>query len=199
MPLGDDNRRQKSKQHREAAFSRWESKGERAVRKSKEGTVDTIDGALGTLTATGVPEVGLLDRLMALFALVLAIPLWLWGQLRGTLANIWEFITWIQLDYFLPPSITSTINWATDKVWQATGLRGTDRNWQIAAAFVIIVAALLSSLLTAGLTLAIALIAAGLLLLGIIRFVPAANTGWSAFRSRIPVRDDYDAPLWSKK
>lgn len=47
MPFGDDDRREKSDRHREAAFARWENRGERARRRTREGTVDTFDVLLG--------------------------------------------------------------------------------------------------------------------------------------------------------
>lgn len=46
MTLGDDERRQKSQRHREAAFSRWEDRGERAARRTTERTVDGLDRLL---------------------------------------------------------------------------------------------------------------------------------------------------------
>lgn len=200
MPLGDDDRRKKSKQHREAAFARWENKSERVARKTKEGTVDAVDGAVATVTAgPSVPGVGLTDRVAALGALLLAVPFWLWRQVRGTLANVWAFLTWLQFDYFLPPAITDNINWGVDKLWEASGLRGTSRRRQVASATVILVVAFLSTVVTGGAAIAVYIFALILLSIGLWRFVPAFNTGFKAVRSRIPVRDDYDAPFWSKK
>ena len=43
MGLGDDDRRKKSKRHREAAFSRYEDRADRASRRSKEGVVDLLN------------------------------------------------------------------------------------------------------------------------------------------------------------
>lgn len=51
MPLGDDDRRQKDAQKREAAFSRWENRWGTARRRTTEGAVDGFDMLLGGLLA----------------------------------------------------------------------------------------------------------------------------------------------------
>lgn len=49
MVLGDDDRRQKNRKKREAAYRRWENTGERARRRTAEGIVDGFDFVLGLL------------------------------------------------------------------------------------------------------------------------------------------------------
>lgn len=46
--IGDDDRREKSTRHREAAFARWENRRERMTRRAVEKTADGLDlAALG--------------------------------------------------------------------------------------------------------------------------------------------------------
>jgi len=45
MALGDDERRQKSTRHREAAFSRWESTPKRWWRRTTESIADALNAA----------------------------------------------------------------------------------------------------------------------------------------------------------
>jgi len=119
-------------------------------------------------------------------------------QARGTWRNIGSFYRWFTFDRVLPPAIVSTIQWFFEKTPRMLGLRGTDKNNQIAAAAVIMIVAFSSALLTAGLTLAVLAVAAMFLLFGVLRLVPAFNSLYKAGRDRVPVKDDYDIPRWDR-
>jgi len=62
MVVGDDERREKDQSKREAAFARWESRGERARRRVTEFVVDGFDRLLGMVLALAALPVRLLAR-----------------------------------------------------------------------------------------------------------------------------------------
>lgn len=60
MTIGDDDRRQKSQRHREAAYHRWQSRGERATRRTSERAMDGLDWVFrGVWRLLGLPGRGL--------------------------------------------------------------------------------------------------------------------------------------------
>lgn len=123
----------------------------------------------------------------------------LWTQLRGTGESVVGFYRWVQLDYVLPPAIRDTISWIIQIVPEALGLRDTSRYRQVTSAFVLLVVAFLSTVLTGGLAIAIYVIAALLVGLGLARFVPWVNDGWKKTREKLPIKDDYDVWRWSRE
>lgn len=122
-----------------------------------------------------------------------------WRQVRGTGESIVGFYRWLQIDYVLPPAIRDTVQWTIQIIPEAMGLRDTSKYRQVSSAVVVLAVAFLSTLLTGGLAIAIYVGAAVLLGIGLGRFVPAVNKGWKGFRERLPVKDDYDVPRWSRE
>lgn len=137
-----------------------------------------------------------------LFLFILA-PLkgaaFLWMQVRGTVGSVVGFVRWLQFDYVIPPAIRDTVTWVLRIVPEALGLRDTGRYRQVTSAFVLLVVAFLSTVLTGGLAIAIYVVAALLVGIGLARFVPFINDGWEKARSKLPIKDDYDVPRWSRE
>lgn len=152
---------------------------------------DSLEERDVDLSVTGV--------LMALLMLPLRVAAFLWRQVTGTAGNIVDFFQWFQFDYVLPPAIRDTVQWTLQIIPQAAGLRDTSKNRQVTSAAVVLFVAFLSTLLTGGLAIAIYAVAAVALALGLFRFVPAVNKGWREFRSRLPVKNDYDVWRWSRE
>lgn len=122
-----------------------------------------------------------------------------WQQLSGTVGNIRKFVEWLQFDYILPPFIRDTIQWTIEIVPRAVGVRDTTRNEQVASAFVLLVVAFISTLLTGGLAVATYIIVSLMLLAGTARFVPWIDNRWKWTREQLPIKDDYDVWRWSRE
>jgi hypothetical protein len=123
---------------------------------------------------------------------------WLWTQLTGLWASTVEYFTGLGINETLPPSIRDNLSWIFGLLPRAAGVRDTSRREQINANVVILVVMALSSLfpLTTW-TVAFAFIPAGLLLFAFFfRGTPAGESYWRQFRARLPIKDNYDIPLW---
>jgi len=145
------------------------------------------------------PLAALWQGLMFLLILPFAAAGFLWRQVRGTGESLVGFYRWVQLDYVLPPAIRGTIQWTIGIVPEAMGLRDTSKYRQVSSAFVLLVVAFLSTLLTGGLAIAIYVTVAVFFGIGLGRFVPAVNRGWKSAREKLPVKDNYDVPRWSRE
>lgn len=119
------------------------------------------------------------------------------GQARGTVGNLTAFARWLSPERVLPPALASTIRWFGEKVPQALG--GSSRQKQVVASGALMVVAITTSVITGGLTIAAVLILMVFALGGLLRFIPAVNSGWVATRRKIPSRDDVTRPKWDRK
>lgn len=124
---------------------------------------------------------------------------WLWSQATAFVGNIWEFVSTVQIDTMLPPSIRDPITWAMGMVPKAFGVRDTTPEEQIKASAVMMLFAILTSLLTFGATLALIAVFGITMWVGIFRWLPAFNEMWRMFRSKLPIKRDYDVPRWKEE
>jgi hypothetical protein len=119
-------------------------------------------------------------------------------QARGTWQNTergWDYLTF---DNMLPPSIVGTIQWFIETIPKLFGLRDTKPWQQVGAALSLIGFALLATFLSGGWLIGTVVIVAALGSFGIVRFVPAVNDRWQAWRAALPVKDDYDVARWKR-
>lgn len=122
---------------------------------------------------------------------------WPLRQIGAFLQNAYGYATDFALDDVLPPGIIDTINWLFGLVPRALGLRSTSPEAQINANVVLAVFWFLAGFISLGATWVIILVVhVPLLLVGIWRWFPGFNDAWRSFRSRVPVREDYDIPGW---
>lgn len=119
------------------------------------------------------------------------------GQARGTIGNLGAFARWLSPERTLPPALASTIRWFGEKVPQALGK--SSRRKQVVASAALMVVAITTSVITGGLTIAAVVILMVFAFGGLLRFVPAVNSGWVATRRKIPSRDDVNRPKWDRK
>jgi hypothetical protein len=123
---------------------------------------------------------------------------WTWRQATGLARSSWDYFAGFTFDSAIPPSWRETINWLFGTLPRAFGLRETTRREQINANIVLIILSALTSLLSAGATLAlIALLWLPLLLFAwFFRGTPAGESYWRRLRAKLPIESDYDIPFW---
>lgn len=137
-------------------------------------------------------------RLRDTAATVAAPVVWAWRQTTGLARSTYDYFADFAIDDVLPPSIRDFANWVIGILPRAFGIRNTTRREQINANVVLIAVSVLSSFLTAGVTLLLIAFVWGPLLLFAFFFrgTPAGESWWTRMRGRIPVASDYDLPLW---
>lgn len=122
---------------------------------------------------------------------------WAWTQFVGFWSNLYTYLATVTLDELLPPSLRALINWLLSIIPRSLGLRG-DRGDQLSALVVVALFAILSSLVTFGLSgLLIAALYIPVLIHGLLRLIPAYESWWREFRTRLPGYRDQDVPRWS--
>jgi hypothetical protein len=123
---------------------------------------------------------------------------WTWVQTTGLARNAYGYFAGFKIDDVLPPSLRDFVNWSLSILPKAFGVRDTTRREQINANFILIGVTLLSSILTAGLTLALIVFVWGPLLwfAFFFRGTPAGESYWTRTRRKLPIKNDYDVPLW---
>lgn len=120
-----------------------------------------------------------------------------WRNIRGFAINAYGYVTGFAVDDVLPPSVIGTVNWLLGLFPRALGLRETTPREQINANLIFIVFWFLAGFVSVGATwVLILVIHLPLLAVGVWRWFPGVNEAWSSFRSRLPVREDYDVPGW---
>lgn len=123
---------------------------------------------------------------------------WLRTQTVGLWASTVDYFTGFGINETLPPSIRDNLSWIFGLLPRAAGVRDTSRREQINSNVVILFVMALSSLfpLTTW-TVAFAFIPVGLLLFAFFfRGTPAGESYWRRFRAQLPIKDNYDIPLW---
>lgn len=122
---------------------------------------------------------------------------WTVRQLVGLARSTYGYFTGFQVDDVLPPSIRDLINFAFATLPRAAGLRNTSRRQQINANAVLIGITFLTGFITGGAAWVLIFVWAALLLFAFIfRGTPAGESYWRRFRNWLPVKNDYDIPLW---
>lgn len=210
MPIGDEDRRKKSTQHREAAFRRWENTPQRYARKGREQVEDTAETVRQEFSGRSVRETLSPRRFSSLAGwigyvvlLLFALPALFIRQLAAFVREVGRFIRWAKVDYFLPPSVVGFIQWLIETLPRAIGLRpdpndSNDHYWQVASATVLLVFAIFFSTISGGLLAALVAVALVWMLLGVLRFFPAFDRRYTQAVGSLPVEDDYDIPGWSR-
>lgn len=122
---------------------------------------------------------------------------WTWRQVSGLARSSWDYIRNFRVDDVLPPSIRDLLNFAFSMLPRAFGVRGATRRQQINANAVLIGVTFLTGFLTGGLAwILIGLWGILLLFAWFFRGTPAGESLWTRFRRRLPIKRDYDLPLW---
>ncbi|MFC4553544.1 MULTISPECIES: hypothetical protein [Halorussus] len=176
MPF-DDDRREKSKQHREAAYSRWENTTDHVKRKSREGVTDAL------IFVLGLP--------MTLFGFLARQTVGTWRRTRG-------FLGWITLDRLMPSGLAGAIQEVIDLLPKALGLRGTPRTKQFSAAVILGVLAYFATFLTGGLLIGAAVVLTLMVVVALGRNIPFVNRTWQDTTAKLPVKNDYDIIGWER-
>jgi len=117
-------------------------------------------------------------------------------QLHGLYLGFANYLRTFAFDDVLPPSVIRTINWVLGLLPKALGVRNTTPRTQINANIVFIFFWGSISILSLGLTAPVILIHLILLTIGVLRWMPAFGELWNGFRSRLPIKSDYDIPRW---
>lgn len=107
---------------------------------------------------------------------------WLMSQFDGFLRNIMKVGKTTPNDW-LPPGIWSTVQWLWRAIFWSLGSSGAWR--QIAAAVALAIFAYLASFVTFGATIAIAIFMSIMVLIGILRLIPAVNRAWVSTRETV--------------
>lgn len=128
-----------------------------------------------------------------------AMRTWEWlvylgGQLRAALGHLWMFVNETQIDEIIPPGLRDFINWLISMVPKAVGVRGTTPGEQIRASIILAIAVILG-VITSWLAVVFAFTAT----VGLLRFVPVLNRLWLRFTDALPIKRDYDLPLWESE
>ena len=121
---------------------------------------------------------------------------WTKRQFAGFYRGVRGYIGDFRVDDVLLPSLIDTANWIFGLFPKAVGVRQTTPKEQIDANIVFIFFWGGLSILSLGATLALVAVHVLLLLIGLYRYFPAFGNLWRRFRSKLPVKGDYDIPLW---
>lgn len=123
---------------------------------------------------------------------------WTWTQVSGFARSMYAYFAAFAIDDVLPPGLRDLINWVIGMFPRAFGIRGTSRRQQINANLALIAASILSGFLTAGASLLLIVLVWGPLLLFavVVRGTPAGESWWGWMRRKLPIKRDYDLPLW---
>lgn len=138
----------------------------------------------------------ILSATRAVVSVPVTIARFLGSQALGTASNVRGFVGWLSIDRALPPAVASTLKWLGGILPKALGFGSSYE--QTAASGVLIIGAISATILTFGLTAAAVAVMVPLFLIGLARFIPAANRTWVAGRRRIPSRDDVSRPKWER-
>lgn len=112
---------------------------------------------------------------MALDTLKAAV-LWPIDQLRGWWDNATSIVSDLSWDDLIPPALASSLVWTKEQLWYSLGA-GTPQE-QMASSFALGVAAWVSSALSLGLTIPVALFFTGTFLFGSLRLWPVVDDTW---------------------
>jgi len=123
---------------------------------------------------------------------------WLNRQWTGTVRRSKAMWNWATFDRLIPPSIADQIQNFLSWGWAASGLRGSSRKDQLRAAVILGFFAVVSSLISLGLTLGFVILFGLLGVVALARNIPAVNGAWSRLADRAPVKSDYDIPRWHR-
>lgn len=104
------------------------------------------------------------------------ILLWPARQVRGWLANVRDIVGSLSWTDFLPPAVLSTAEWTWEQFLLAVGFGTTEE--QLSASFALGVVAILSTILTLGLTIAAVVFFGITFSIGLLRLWPAFNSIW---------------------
>lgn len=117
-------------------------------------------------------------------------------QARGTARNARDLAASTRADDLLPAGIRGVISELLYLIPHALG-RGTARQ-QVTSSVILGVLALLSSPLTLTVSLWLLLPLSVTLGMGLLRLIPAVNSGWKGSTARSVVRKDRDVPGWRR-
>lgn len=152
---------------------------------------------MATNRLTGIQGWSDVGRIRDGLATVAAPFLWTWRQVSGLGRSTYDYFADFAVDDVLPPSFRDFANWLIGVLPRAFGVRNTTRREQINANVVLIAVSILSSILTAGATLVLVLFWGILLLFAwFFRGTPAGESLWTRTRRKLPIKRDYDLPLW---
>lgn len=101
---------------------------------------------------------------------------WPFKQVQGWLENFWAVVTKYKPDDFIPPAVTETLDWLKEQVPQAFGL-GTPGE-QMSSSVVLIIASIVTSVFTGGVTIAFVTLFALTFLGGALRLWPVVDGLW---------------------
>lgn len=121
---------------------------------------------------------------------------WTKRQFGGFFRGVRGYVRDFHVDDVILPSIRDTVNWIIGLFPKALGLRQTTPKEQIDANIVFIVFWGTLSVISLGTTLALVALHILLLLIGLYRYFPVFGKAWQWGRSKLPLKNDYDIPLW---
>ncbi|MWG36237.1 hypothetical protein [Halomarina oriensis] len=179
-----DKRREKSTHHREAAKSRWESATRRTARLGGETLVDVT--------------VFLLRTAQTLVLLPLTVVYAVLGSLGPTARNARSFVGGFGFDRAMPPALADNIQFYVDAVPAALGIRDTSRDRMFYAASGLAITFVFLGVISLGTTLVLAGACVALMLVALARLNPGVNKTWQRVTGRLPIKNDYDVPLWER-
>jgi hypothetical protein len=116
------------------------------------------------------------------------------SQVRGTADRAGSILGGTTVDEILPPAAVSTISWILALVPKALGF-GTARE-QVIASVSLIIPAVISTPITLGYSLLLAIPPSITLVIGLWRLVPAVNDRFMSARGNRS--GDIDVPLWGR-
>lgn len=121
---------------------------------------------------------------------------WTKRQAVGFYRGVRGYFADFHVDDVILPSIRDTLNWILGLFPKALGLRRATPKQQIDANIVFIVFWGTLSVISLGTTLVLVAVHVLLLMVGVWRYLPAFGDLWRGFRSRLPIKRDYDIPFW---
>lgn len=123
---------------------------------------------------------------------------WFNRQWTGTVRRTKAMYDWFAFDAVIPPAIADQIQNLWTWTWQATGIRGNSRTSQFRAAVILALLAVLSSIISFGLTLGFVALFGAFAMLALARNVPAIGSAWTSLTNRLGLKQDYDIPRWRR-